>query len=120
MYKKCPVCRDFMNRKNFGTKSGVIYDSCKSHGIWLDGGELKRLLKWKKAGGQLLHEERRQEERIREEKREALRKERLKSYLGVSAHSDHERDFFTGERRRSNDDLITLERVGRFLGGLFS
>ena len=55
-YIKCPVCREFMGRKNFGAKSGVIVDRCRSDGVWLDGGELKRLLEWKKAGGQLLHE----------------------------------------------------------------
>ena len=55
-YIKCPVCREFMARKNFGAKSGVIVDRCSRDGIWLDGGELKRLLEWKKAGGQLLHE----------------------------------------------------------------
>lgn len=55
-YVKCPVCRKFMARKNFGAKSGVILDRCSSDGVWLDGGELKQLLEWKKAGGQLLHE----------------------------------------------------------------
>lgn len=55
-YIKCPVCREFMGRRNFGAKSGVIIDRCNKDGIWLDGGELKRLLEWKKAGGQLLHE----------------------------------------------------------------
>ncbi|MCP4487537.1 MAG: zf-TFIIB domain-containing protein [Gammaproteobacteria bacterium] len=55
-YVTCPVCSRFMHRSNFGAKSGVIADCCSSHGVWLDGGELKRLLEWKKAGGQLLHE----------------------------------------------------------------
>lgn len=55
-YIKCPVCREFMARRNFGAKSGVIIDRCSTDGVWLDGGELKRLLEWKKAGGQLLHE----------------------------------------------------------------
>lgn len=55
-YVNCPVCRKFMARKNFGAKSGVILDRCSSDGVWIDGGELKRLLEWKKAGGQLLHE----------------------------------------------------------------
>ena len=27
------------------------------HGIWLDNGELTHLMEWKKAGGQLLHEQ---------------------------------------------------------------
>ena len=53
---KCPVCSDFMQRKNFCVRSGVIIDCCHQHGVWLDGGELRRLMEWKKAGGQLLHE----------------------------------------------------------------
>ena len=55
-YIKCPVCRIMMNRKNFNTRSGVITDICAEHGVWLEGGELKRLMEWKKAGGQLLHD----------------------------------------------------------------
>jgi Zn-finger nucleic acid-binding protein len=73
-YRKCPVCRDLMNRVNFGHRSGVIADQCKPHGIWLDSGELKRLLDWRKAGGQLLHEEireKREEERKRNERSRA-------------------------------------------------
>jgi Zn-finger nucleic acid-binding protein len=70
-YRKCPVCRDLMNRVNFGHRSGVIVDQCKSHGLWLDSGELRRLLDWRKAGGQLLHEEirgQREQERQRNER----------------------------------------------------
>lgn len=55
-YIKCPVCNEFMRRTNFGSRSGVIVDKCRDHGVWLDGGELKRLMNWKKAGGELLHE----------------------------------------------------------------
>lgn len=54
-YIKCPVCRNFMNRVNFGHRSGVVVDRCKAHGIWLDNGEVTHLMEWKKAGGQLLH-----------------------------------------------------------------
>ena len=54
-YIKCPVCRLYMNRKNFGHSSGVIIDQCKKHGIWVDSGEISHLLEWKKAGGELLH-----------------------------------------------------------------
>lgn len=53
-YKPCPECRTLMNRVNFGERSGVIVDRCRDHGIWLDAGELRKLLEWKKAGGQLL------------------------------------------------------------------
>ncbi|OQK16960.1 hypothetical protein AU255_03410 [Methyloprofundus sedimenti] len=56
-YIKCPVCREFMHRKNFAHKSGVIVDNCRFHGLWLDSGEVMHLMEWKKAGGQLLHEQ---------------------------------------------------------------
>jgi Zn-finger nucleic acid-binding protein len=55
VYIKCPVCTKHMNRLNYGHKSGVVIDQCKEHGIWLDGGELRHLMDWTKAGGQLLH-----------------------------------------------------------------
>ncbi len=55
-YIKCPVCQSFMRRTNFGQKSGVIVDSCRQHGFWLDSGEITHLMEWKKAGGQLLHD----------------------------------------------------------------
>jgi len=53
-YIKCPVCRDFMKRVNFGHRSGVIIDQCPAHGIWVDSGEITHLMEWKKAGGELL------------------------------------------------------------------
>ncbi len=56
-YIKCPQCRRLMNRVNFGQRSGVVVDQCIVDGIWLDNGELIHLLEWKKAGGQLLHEQ---------------------------------------------------------------
>lgn len=56
-YVKCPVCHVLMNRNAYGYRSGVIIDRCKDHGVWLDSGEITHLLEWKKAGGQLLHEQ---------------------------------------------------------------
>lgn len=54
-YVKCPVCQVLMNRVNFGHRSGVIIDQCKKHGIWLESGEITHLMEWKKAGGQIIH-----------------------------------------------------------------
>ncbi|SHE19864.1 zf-TFIIB domain-containing protein [methanotrophic endosymbiont of Bathymodiolus puteoserpentis (Logatchev)] len=56
-YIKCPVCQEFMRRTNFAQKSGVIVDSCRAHGLWLDSGEVTHLMEWKKMGGQLLHDQ---------------------------------------------------------------
>jgi Zn-finger nucleic acid-binding protein len=66
-YIKCPVCRQMMNRRAYGTRSGVIVDRCRQHGIWLDAGELGQLLKWVKAGGRMYHEKREVEKKRAEE-----------------------------------------------------
>jgi len=50
-YIGCPECHALMNRKNFGTTSGVVVDVCKKHGIWFDQGELPRVLAFVAAGG---------------------------------------------------------------------
>jgi Zn-finger nucleic acid-binding protein len=56
-YIDCPVCRRLMNRVNLGTRSGVIADQCRQHGMWLDGGELRQVMEWMKAGGGILQKE---------------------------------------------------------------
>ncbi len=75
-YIKCPVCSKTMNRINFGSRSGVVVDCCKDHGIWLEGGELRHLFEWKKAGGTLLHEQRHveilREQEIKKEKENSI------------------------------------------------
>ena len=50
-YRACPICSKIMQRINYRVVSGVIVDRCLRHGVWLDGGELKQILEWKKAGG---------------------------------------------------------------------
>jgi len=92
-YIKCPVCQAFMHRANFSKKSGVIVDSCRDHGFWLDSGEVTHLMEWKKAGGQLLHEQeaqkktpkaRRKQNRSRESSWESeLQRERSEGDVGL-------------------------------------
>ena len=55
-YIKCPVCGVVMNRVSAGHFSGVVMDRCRDHGVWMDGGELRRLFEARKAGGHLRHE----------------------------------------------------------------
>ena len=62
-YVKCPDCSKIMNRVNFGAQSGVIVDRCRDHGVWLDGGELRHLFEWMKAGGKLLDQERKEQQK---------------------------------------------------------
>lgn len=55
VYRRCPVCSEFMNRVNFGGRSGVIIDRCRD-GVWLDGGEFQQLARWWRTGGKLRHQ----------------------------------------------------------------
>jgi Zn-finger nucleic acid-binding protein len=56
IYLQCPMCRERMSHMNFGGKSGVILDRCGAHGVWVEGGELRRLLEWWRAGGKHIHQ----------------------------------------------------------------
>ncbi len=75
-YILCPVCRQFMRRTNFAKRSGVIVDSCRQHGLWLDSGEMTHLMEWKKAGGQLLQEK---------EEKAMLKSRKRKPVTGMSS-----------------------------------
>ncbi len=61
IYRKCPVCQGMMNRVNFGRTSGIIVDQCIDHGLYLDAGELQRILAWVRKGGRLAEEKSRSE-----------------------------------------------------------
>ena len=67
-YVPCPVCERLMNRKNFAQSSGVVLDVCAKHGVWLDRGELERVLGFV-AGGGLARARARERERLIEEQR---------------------------------------------------
>jgi Zn-finger nucleic acid-binding protein len=67
-YRRCPHCRDFMNRMNFAQCSGVIVDICRAHGTWFDLNELHRIVHFIRAGG-LDRARRKQKEELAEERR---------------------------------------------------
>jgi Zn-finger nucleic acid-binding protein len=50
-YRKCPECEAFMQRRNFRKSSGVIIDSCRKHGTWLDADELEQITGFVLSGG---------------------------------------------------------------------
>lgn len=52
-YIPCPVCKEIMKRSRFWRTSGVMVDACGHHGVWLDGGELGRILTWARAESDL-------------------------------------------------------------------
>lgn len=109
-YIKCPVCSSVMNRVNFGSTSGVIVDRCKEHGIWLDGGELRHLFEWMKAGGKLLQQER--EEQQRKDAQRELEREKRRQLsqppAGGAYQGDSEYSLFGDTLRSSDPDLFSI------------
>lgn len=70
-YRKCPRCQAVMNRRNFGTHSGVILDECVEHGLFLDPGEFEAIETFIGLGGlQLAKENLEAKLRERQRKRE--------------------------------------------------
>jgi Zn-finger nucleic acid-binding protein len=106
-YLKCPVGGEYMRRVNFGAKSGVVVDRCRNHGIWLDGGELKRLLEWKKAGGQLLHEQLNQKKQ-----KQAKRAQTGYDFEGGSNKQAAKRILTAERRKRVNWDINIASNHG--------
>lgn len=114
-YIKCPVCRKLMNRINFGSDSGVIVDKCKDDGVWLDGGELKQLMEWMKAGGQLLHHKKKMEQEkleLEQEKRKIREKAKQSGSIAFNSSADYDGGggFFS---KTEDPDLFGL--VTRFI-----
>lgn len=68
-YVPCPACTKLMNRVNFAHSSGVILDVCKTDGVWLDRGELQRVLGFVDAGGLTVARDRERERLVEEQRR---------------------------------------------------
>ncbi len=68
-YIPCPSCARLMNRMNFAHSSGVILDVCKAHGVWLDRGELQRVLQFIEAGGLTVARDRQLEQLAEDQRR---------------------------------------------------
>jgi Zn-finger nucleic acid-binding protein len=50
-YLPCPICKQIMNRENFGRRSGVVIDVCRGHGVWFEAGELPAVISFIDSGG---------------------------------------------------------------------
>lgn len=72
-YVACPACKKTLNRQNFGRRSGVVIDVCKSHGVWFEQGELQSVLAFIDGGG--LERARRDEDARQLEERRKLDRE---------------------------------------------
>lgn len=112
-YLPCPVCTDLMTRKNFASCSGVILDLCRHHGVWLDHGELEKVLGFVRAGG-LDKARRRELDRLKEEQR------RVRAQIEAERGLSRSMDLPLGGSREG-DLLDVLSWLGDSLGnrGLF-
>ena len=81
-YVSCPSCKKIMNRSNFGHRSGVVIDTCKGHGVWLEAGELGRVLAFIESGG--LDRMRAEETKAAEQAAEHLEMQRTGSGVHIS------------------------------------
>lgn len=113
-YQKCPVCRQMMRRTNFGNRSGVIVDRCREHGVWLDGGELKKIMEWKKAGGQLLDNKR----KLEQQKAATTKTRRSAGARSYSTASTTVKKYYYSSHYDDNEDVLVsvFNIVGKLFG----
>jgi Zn-finger nucleic acid-binding protein len=83
-YVPCPCCSKLMNRQNFAKSSGVVLDVCATHGVWLDRGELERVLGFVEGGG-LARARTRERERLIEEQRRLVALQKGPFAQGISS-----------------------------------
>lgn len=110
-YVPCVVCREFMNRRNYAAASGVIMDVCKAHGVWLDHGEIDKILEFIRRGG-LERARRREIERL-EDQRRRLRAEQAAATGRLDPRADQRGGLF------GDGAVLGVELGASFLEWLF-
>ena len=114
-YIPCPRCSKLMNRVNFAHSSGVILDVCKADGVWLDRGELQRVMGFVEQGG--LHAARDHEREQLADERRRLDAARANStititdYRGLPAGSS-----LRGSSSGSSFARLLFDALGLFTG----
>lgn len=92
-YRRCPVCGKFMNRSNYGGGSGVIVDVCGKHGVFLDRGELTKIVDFIEKGGwgrvKKREKERMEEELSALESRKRIAEGEPPRSSGLELHAEH-------------------------------
>jgi Zn-finger nucleic acid-binding protein len=116
-YVPCPRCTKLMNRVNFAHSSGVILDVCKSDGVWLDRGELQRVLGFVDAGGLTAQRARELEQLVEEQRRLRALKDSSPHALNYSVNIVHLGS--TGRRSRDSGDT-PLDSLLFDIAGLFN
>jgi Zn-finger nucleic acid-binding protein len=50
-YLPCPQCGKLMSRMNYASRSGIVINVCRNHGIWLDRDEMRLIIEFIRSGG---------------------------------------------------------------------
>jgi Zn-finger nucleic acid-binding protein len=114
-YIPCPRCGKLMNRVNFARSSGVVVDVCKAHGVWLDRGELQRVVGFVEQGGLSASRER-ERQQLEDERR---RLEAAKAgFVAPASQTPGLSISFTrrSSSRETSFDLLLRDALGLFGG----
>jgi Zn-finger nucleic acid-binding protein len=112
LYRPCPACNQVMNRRNYGGTSGVVIDTCKTHGSWFDADELARVIAWIRTGGLAKSRERQARDAEAAEKRRRERATPVMMDLPERGHHD----------TRVSGDLfeVGIEALVSVIGSVFN
>ena len=113
-YIPCPQCAKLMNRVNFARSSGVVMDVCKAHGVWLDRGELQRVVGFVEQGGLSAARERERQQLVEDRRRLDAAKG-----TGAAPVTEFRSATITFSSRRSKPDS-PVDQLLRDALGLFS
>ena len=107
IYRRCPECNKLMQRKNYLNRSGIIMDTCRDHGLWLDAGELKQMQEWTALGGK----QNALKDKIDEKHRHTRAQKRKRKYANRNAHYEPD---LRGESTAMNDAVDMISSLFRF------
>lgn len=111
-YLACPTCSEFMNRRNYGSSSGVIVDICKDHGVWLDHRELERVVDFIQGGG---HDR----QRRRDIQRLEMERNRLRADTASDRHSVLTEPLFERRSMRRGGGVHVFAALAELVASIF-
>ena len=117
-YLPCPACSKLMNRVNFAHSSGVIVDVCKNDGVWLDRGELHRVIDFVEAGGLTVSRQREKDKLVEEQRRLAMMQSFSPPGNARSTGSMfivHSTTFSKEQSSETGFDRLLIDALGLFL-----
>ncbi|MEP6620380.1 MAG: zf-TFIIB domain-containing protein [bacterium] len=113
-YVPCPCCAKLMNRVNFSKSSGVIMDVCKADGVWLDRGELQRVIDFVEHGGLSVARDR-ERERLADEQRRLAAKESGRIPVPADVHISMTRGWSRRASPGASVERLLLDALGLFV-----